>query len=151
MKSRADQFSYLRARVEGATSVGMVIMLYDRLILDLQRTIAAMREGNIEERCAQAKHALLILQQLEGSLDSSQAPEAARNLGAFYAHARAKVMEAQIAGKPELLEKLITYFADVRGAWQQVDPARPQAIESYSRPEETGSVTTDEAMLSCTI
>ena len=152
MKPRTNELSYLRAAVEGATSVGLVVMLYDRLITDLQRAIAAMRDGNVEERCAQVKHALLILQQLEGSMDAEVGGEAARNLGAFYAHARGKIMEAQMGGKPELLQKLIGHFADVRGAWQQVDPGRPQFTPRGSEDRvEAAPVAAGEALLSCTV
>jgi flagellar secretion chaperone FliS len=151
MKNRSNELSYLRAAVEGATSVGLVIMLYDRLVNDLQRAIAAIRERDVETRCAQIKHALLILQQLEGSMDAEQGGEAARNLASFYSYARAKVMEAQITGKPELLEKLIGHFVEVRGAWQQVDPARPQKRGLPEERDDCSSVNSSEALLSCTV
>jgi len=147
MRPKGNELSYLRAAVEGATSVGLVVMLYDRLISDLQRAALALREGNVEERCAQIKHAMLILQQLEGSMDPEQGGDAARNLGAFYSYARAKIMEAQMGGKPELLQKVIGHFLEVRGAWQQVDPARPQfaPVAATEEPAPSG-----EALLSCT-
>src|SRR5882724_8135192 len=117
-----NESRYLRAAVEGATSVGLVTMLYDRLVADLQRATVAIRQHDVETRCAQIKHAFLIVQQLEGSLDYEQGGESARTLANFYAYARAKIMEAQIKQDAKLLEKLIAHFVDVRGAWQQVDP-----------------------------
>ena len=91
-----NESRYLRAAVEGASSVGMVTMLYDRLVADLQRAIVAIQQHDIETRCAQMKHAFLIVQQLEGSLDHENGGEAARNLSALYSYARAKMLEAQI-------------------------------------------------------
>ena len=117
-----NESRYLRAAVEGASSVGMVTMLYDRLVADLQRAIEAIRQRDIETRCAQMKHAFLIVQQLEGSLDHENGGEAARNLAALYSYARAKMLEAQIKEDVRTLEKLIGHFVEVRGAWQQVDP-----------------------------
>ena len=52
-----NESRYLRAAVEGASSVGMVTMLYDRLVADLQRAIVAIQQHDIETRCAQMKHA----------------------------------------------------------------------------------------------
>jgi flagellar protein FliS len=129
-----NESSYLRAAVEGASSVGMVTMLYDRLVADLQRAIVAIQQHDIETRCAQMKHAFLIIQQLEGSLDHENGSEAARNLSALYSYARAKMLEAQIKENAHTLEKLVGHFAEVRGAWQQVDPngvtkAAPQPDE----------------------
>jgi flagellar secretion chaperone FliS len=153
MKPRGNELSYLRAAVEGASSVELVIMLYDRLITDLQRAMAAMRARDVEGRCAQIKHALLILQQLEGSMDAERGGDAARNLGAFYSHARAKIMEGQITGKPELLEKLIGHLAEVRTAWQQVDPAGSQRSSAGVPAQDNAlqPVRGEEAILSCTV
>src|ERR1700690_1707985 len=107
MSLTMNERSYRRAAIDGATSVALVIMLYDRLVADMQRAVVAMRVNDIETRCAQLKHALLILQQLEGSLDHEQGGQAARNLEALYSYARVQVMEAQLKHRPELLEKLI--------------------------------------------
>lgn len=112
---------YRRAAVEGASSVALVVMLYDRLVADVQRAIAAMQRNDIETRCAQLKHALLVLQQLEGSLDHEHGGKAARNLAAFYAYCRCQIMDAQLKRKPELLEKMITHILEVRSAWQKVE------------------------------
>jgi len=115
---------YLRAAVAGARPVGLVVLLYDRLITDLTRAIAAMEKGDMETRVAEINHAFLILQQLEGSLDSGQAPEAARTQAWFYSVARAKILEAHIKSNRQMLEEQIVLFNDVRAAWEQVDPAR---------------------------
>jgi flagellar protein FliS len=138
-----NESRYLRASVEGATSVGLVTMLYDRLVADLQRAAVAIREHDVETRCAQIKHAFLIVQYLEGSLDYEQGGDSARTLAKFYALARAKMMEAQIKQEAKLLEKLITHLVDVRGAWQQVDPGT-SASAPATRP------VGQESMLSCT-
>jgi flagellar protein FliS len=90
------EYTYRRTAVDGASSVTLVIMLYDRLVADLQRAVEAMEHNEIEKRCSELKHALLILQQLEGSLDHENGGVAARNLANFYSYARAKVLEAQI-------------------------------------------------------
>ncbi|HUK25281.1 MAG TPA: flagellar export chaperone FliS [Terriglobales bacterium] len=127
MHPPGNELTYRQRAVEGESSVGLVVLLYDRLIADLQRGAVAMRRQDVETRCAQLKHALLILQQLEGSLDREAGGEAAGNLAAFYAHARGQVMEAQLNAAPELLEKLTRHIFDVRAAWQQVDPAKPQS------------------------
>jgi flagellar protein FliS len=99
-------------------------------VVDLNRAIAAMRSNNVELRCKELKHALLILQQLEGSLDHERGGDAARNLEALYSYARAQVMEAQLKMEPALLEKLAMLFLDVKTAWQQVDPARAKAASA---------------------
>ncbi len=140
-----NESSYRRAAVEGSSSVALVIMLYDRLVADLQRGAAAIRNADVETRCAELKHALLILQQLEGSLDQERGGAAARNLGSLYSYARSQVMEAQLSADPQKLEKLAAHFRDVRTAWQQADaaqngaaPAGAGASSSQPNPSPTG-------------
>jgi flagellar protein FliS len=137
-----NESRYLRSAVEGATSVGLVTMLYDRLVLDLQRAAAAIRQHDVETRCAQIKHALLIVQLLEGSLDHEKGGQAARSLADFYSYTRAKMMEAQLKGDAPLIEKVMGHFSEVRAAWQQVDPALAQ-----SAPQPAG----ERAALSCSV
>jgi flagellar secretion chaperone FliS len=139
--------SYRTMEVVGASSVGLVVMLYDRLMADLQRAIAAMQRQDIETRCAQLKHALLILQQLEAALDHQHGGEAARNLAAFYAYARGRIVEAQFASQPAILQKLIGYFRDVRAAWKQVDPAGRPEVEPKPAPRPAAFSEDDTARL----
>jgi len=115
---------YLHAAVAGASPVGLVVLLYERLITDLTRALAAMEKGDTEARVAEINHAFLILGQLEGSLDSSRAPEASRTQARFYSVARGKILEAHLKSSRKLLEEVIVLFNDVRATWEQVDPAR---------------------------
>jgi flagellar secretion chaperone FliS len=151
-----NERSYRRAAIEGASSVALVIMLYDRLALDMGRAISAMRSGDIEGRCAELKHALLILQQLEGSLDHERGGEAARNLAALYSYARAKIMQAQLKHDATLLEEIVGHFLDVKRAWQKVEsriteaaaPLEPVGWEDQRQPQKSLS---GETLLSCTV
>jgi flagellar protein FliS len=150
-----NERSYRRAAIEGASSVALVMMLYDRLVADMQRAIAAMQRNEIEVRCSELKHALLILRQLEGSLDHERGGEAARNLAALYSYARAKIMEAQLKSDTMLLEKLIAHFIDVKGAWQKVAPGASEFATSAhgagQRQEQPQVSLSGESLLSCEV
>jgi flagellar protein FliS len=110
-----------RIAAQSASPVGLVVILYDLLAIDLREAIAAMRKGDIERRSAELNHAFLVLMQLEGSLEMEKGGEAARNLARFYSHIRAKLLEAQIKQSAEILERQIELILDVRGAWQQAE------------------------------
>jgi flagellar protein FliS len=143
-----NEFSYRRSAVEGASSVALVIMLYDRLVADIQRAMAAMQRNDIEGRCQELKHALLILAQLEGTLDHERGGTAARNLASFYSYARARIMDAQIKMDAALLQEVIGHVMDVRGAWQKVEPASraAEAVPNFPRVRVEG-----EGMLSFSV
>lgn len=115
------QLSYRRAAVDGASPVGLVIALYDQLTTDFRRAAAAIRRGDIEGRCTELNHALMVLAQLESWVDRDNGGELALNLAVFYGHLRAKMMEASIRQNPATLEELIGLVLHVRTAWQQKD------------------------------
>jgi len=119
-----DRKDYLQAEVAGASPVGLVVLLYDRLIMDLTRALAAIDRGDIEARAGELNHAFLILGQLEGSLDAEHAPESAQTQALFYNMARSKILEAHLKTDRKLLEQQVALFNEVRSAWEQIDPVR---------------------------
>jgi flagellar secretion chaperone FliS len=121
MKKSQTELTYLRSAAQSATAVGLVIILYDLLVHDLEQAVAAFADGDIERRTAEIKHSFLVLQQLEGSLDVNGGAEAARPFAAFYSALRSKILEAQIKASPDILREQIKLVLDVRQAWQQAD------------------------------
>ncbi|HVZ59426.1 MAG TPA: flagellar export chaperone FliS [Terriglobales bacterium] len=126
--------SYRSAAVHSASQIGLVVIVYDVLIGDLQRAVAAMQEGDIEGRCTELKHALLALQILEGSLDMDAGAEAATNLSRFYSFVRSGIMEAQFETNPEILSRQIQLLYSVREAWQQAESERLAATAPLATP-----------------
>ena len=121
MKKSQTELTFLRAAAQNASPAGLVIILYDLLVHDLEQAIAAFADKDVERRTAEIKHSFLVLQQLEGSLDGKNGGEAAKNLGAFYSVLRSKILEAHIKASPDILRRQIELVLDVRQAWQQVD------------------------------
>jgi flagellar secretion chaperone FliS len=133
MKKSQTELTYLRAAAQNATEAGLVIILHDLLIHDLEQVMTAFAERNVEKRAAEIKHAFLVLQQLEGSLDMENGGEAAKHFSAFYCALRSKIFEAHSKASPEILKKQIELVVDVRQAWQQVD--KPNLGPGYSAVE----------------
>ena len=61
----------------------------------------------------------MVLQQLQGTLDFERGGEAARQFEQFYNLMRAKLLEAQMRGSPELMQQQIRYMSEVRDCWTQ--------------------------------
>jgi flagellar protein FliS len=144
MKKSQTELTYLRAAAQNATAVGLVIILYDLLIHDLEQAIAAFADRDIERRTAEIKHALLVLQQLDGSLDRENGAEAAKHFSSFYSALRSKIFEAQLKASPEILRKQIDLVLDVRQAWQQVD--KPNLGPAYAMAEPVAAGTAERSM-----
>lgn len=108
---------YQDSAVQGATPIELVVLLFDSAIDDMRRALAAMRGGDIEARSVQIGHAMMVLQQLQGTLDFERGGEAARQFEQFYNLVRAKLLEAQIRGSSDLMVQQIGSMAEVRNCW----------------------------------
>lgn len=108
---------YRDAAVRGATPIELVIVLYDSAIEDMRRALNAMQSNDIEARSSKVSHALMVLQQLQGTLDFDRGGGAARQFEQFYNVVRAKLLEAQMRGSHELMQQQIRYMSEVRDCW----------------------------------
>src|SRR5208283_5817934 len=121
MTKNQTELTYLRAEVRNASSVRLVIVLYDLLIDAIMGAVTAIANNDIEERSRELKRAFLVLEQMEASLDMAAGGEAARNLARFYAALRTKIMNAHAQASQPALERQIQLIFQVRGAWAKVD------------------------------
>ena len=110
---------YQDSAIRGATPIELVVALYDSAIEDMRRALSAMKSTQIEVRGKEISHALMILQQLQGTLDFENGGNAARQFEQFYNLVRAKLLEAQLRGSPDLMQQQIRYMSEVRDCWSE--------------------------------
>lgn len=142
-------FAYRQSEALTSDPVGLVVVLYDILLQDLHHAVAALAEGDIETRTRSLQHSMLVLGQLQGTLDFEKGGVVAENLDRFYNFIRAKLLEGQIKASSEILEQQITFVSSIRDAWRQVrieqaaaaSPAAPEAmsIVAGASPDEASS------------
>ncbi|MGA7463645.1 MAG: flagellar export chaperone FliS [Candidatus Korobacteraceae bacterium] len=135
---------YQDSAVRGATPLELVVLLYDSAIEDMRRALTAMKKSDIEARASEVGHALMVLQQLQGTLDFERGGSAAKQFEQFYNLVRAKLLEAQMRGSADLMQQQIRYMSEVRDCWAQarrmLEP-RPGAVTpaGSASPAEGGS------------
>jgi flagellar secretion chaperone FliS len=113
--------SYREATVRGASPVRLVICLYEQAIEDLRQAVLALEKGDIEARTRGINHALMVIAQLQGSLDMERGGEVAMNLARFYGLIRAGLIEAQMKQSGRILQQQISQLAVVHEAWLEVE------------------------------
>ena len=121
MNAHDSAFAYHQTSALGASPVGQVVTLYDTILRDLHRAIAAIEAGQIEKRVNATNHALMVIGELQGVLDFERGGEAARNLSNFYNVTRTMIMNASMTSSREKLNELIAMFTRLRAAWSQVE------------------------------
>jgi flagellar protein FliS len=121
MMTPTNSLAYRKASLQHASTVGLVIALYDTLHGNLSRAAAAMERNDIQSRCAELVHGFNVLQQLELMVNTENGGQAAANLRRFYTHLRGHMIKAQFTLSPALLREQMKMLITVREAWQQVD------------------------------
>ena len=130
---------YQQAAAQGASPVGQIILLYDTILRDFLRALAALKAGDVETRVNQLNHALSVIGYMEGVLDHDRGGEAANVLEKFYKVTRALIVEANFKATPGRIENLINLYGGVRQAWYQAEQKSggdQQPAQSPARPTE---------------
>lgn len=127
---------YLRDRVLTASPAQRVVMLYDRMLLDLR--LAATADDPYTTG-SHVSHALQILAELQGSLDQRQGGPA-ENLASIYGYLIGRLLEARISGDLGGLDGLITIITDLRAAWSQAAMPDTSAADDSAAPTATAWV-----------
>ena len=115
------ELSYRRTAVEGASGFGLLIALYDTLAGDLRRAADAQRRNDIQKRCDEANHALLVIGYLEDWIDRESGGELSQKLVIFYSSLRRIVVEAQAKQSAEMLEEQMALVLAIRGTWHDLE------------------------------
>jgi flagellar secretion chaperone FliS len=142
------EMTYRKTAVGGASGFGLLIALYDTLAGDLRRAAEAERAGNIEQRCKEINHALLVVAHLEDAISRGPGGELARQLVAFYSSLRRKMIEAQAKRSPEILEQQMALVLDCRRIWQGFEVSatstKPELPAWAQKPTYPGSLVINE-------
>lgn len=128
-----DDISLAYRKTDAITTdpLGLVVLLYDTLLKDIRDAVSALAAQDVERRAAAVRHSMLVLQQLQGTLDMERGAVVAENLERFYNFTRAKLLEAQIKMSAEMFEQQIIFVASIREAWTEV---RKAELEAQSQP-----------------
>jgi flagellar protein FliS len=115
------RLSYREAAARGATPVKLVVLLYEQALDDLGHAIAALEKGEIEVRTGRINHAIVVIGQLQASLNLEQGGKVARNLERFYQLVRKGLVEAQFQQSAGVLQEQVSYLLLVHEAWLEVE------------------------------
>ncbi len=131
--NRTD-LAYRRTAAEASSGLGLLISLYDTLAGDLRRAAEAQRTDDIEARCREARHAILIIGYLEDWINKGPGGPLAQELSSLYASLRRNVIDAEARQSAEILEQQMKRVLEVREHWQSVElrnePSGPEVLRA---------------------
>ena len=134
---------YRQMAGEGATYIGLLLVVYDTLAADLRRAGQAIERGDIAARCDATNHALLLLGHLESWTASLDDATLQASLRQFYSYLRSQAMLLQTASNPAEFYELARLVGETRAAWQQRESRQlalaPTPVAAQHVPDEDGS------------
>ncbi|GAA2516247.1 flagellar export chaperone FliS [Pilimelia columellifera] len=113
---------YLRDAVATASPAKLLVMLYDRLVLDLARGEQALRDGDNTEARAQLQHAQDILMELRASLDTTLW-DGGPGLAQLYSFLLTELIQANVRKEPDRVASCKTLVEPLRDAWREAATA----------------------------
>ncbi|MBZ5659218.1 MAG: flagellar export chaperone FliS [Acidobacteriia bacterium] len=134
--------SYRQAAARGTSPVGQVVALYDTILRDLLRALAALQARDVETRVFELNHALLVIAHLQNVLDFERGGDAAKQLEQLYITTRGMIVQANIKATPEAIEEIVNLYGGLRQAWYQAEQhlspqQSPEPAPANYRPEDT--------------
>jgi len=117
MSAAALRARYMGDAVSTASPQQLLVMLYDRLALDLERAQAALTEGDREETNTQLQHAQEIVIELRSSLDVG-AWDGGPRLAALYSWLLTELIAANVKGDARRVTDCRRIVEPLREAWR---------------------------------
>ncbi|GAB7049798.1 flagellar export chaperone FliS [Catenuloplanes indicus] len=125
MTSPALRNRYLNDSINTASPGRLLVMLYDRLVLDVAQGEEALLAGDRTTASDRLQHAQEIIIELRSTLDMSVWSGAA-GLAALYAYWLAELIGANVGGDAERARLVREQIEPVRDAWREA-AAQPAA------------------------
>ena len=109
--------AYMDASVATASPSRLLVMLFERLVLDVQRGLEAQRRGDFEETHRQLTHAQDIVLELQASLRADEF-KGGYDLAALYSFLHRQLVMANIRKDAVITDEVLTLVTDLCDAWR---------------------------------
>lgn len=109
---------YTADAVQTASPARLLVMLYDRLVLDLVNAESSVADGDLARMGSQLQHAQEIVLELRTSLDMD-AWDGANGLAALYTWLYSELVAANVKRDPARIRTCRGIVEPLRDAWRQ--------------------------------
>jgi flagellar protein FliS len=112
--------SYKKSQVETVDQLSLIIMLYDRAILLLEKAKNEISEKKHEEKHESLTKACNIVLELVQSLDQDKGGEIAASLSRLYSFVIREILDADTNLNIKALDMAITTLSELRTSWEGI-------------------------------
>ena len=112
---------YRKNAVNGAYPLKIVLMLYEGALRFMEAGKHAMAHRDVPKQNEALQRAQKIVMELMSCLDMKDGGEIATNLMALYTYVLNELIDANVADKPDGIDRSIRVMCDLRESWVQVE------------------------------
>jgi len=122
--------AYANTQIQTASSVQVIVLLYDGAISSLKLAQEGMSQLNYQDKARFLDRALRVIGELSASLNMEEGGSIAKDLRRMYEYIQFEMTQANIKNEPRRLEGPIRCLSVIREAWQDLalQGANPQAV-----------------------
>lgn len=110
--------AYLDASIATASPTRLLVMLLERLVLDVQRGLEAQQQTDVAEAHRQLTHAQDIVLELQSSL-RPEAFTGGHELAALYGYLHRRLVQANVRKDQEITAECLTLAGELRDTWRE--------------------------------
>lgn len=110
--------AYMAASVSTASPARLLVMLYERLVLDCSRALEAQRAGDHGEAHSQLVHAQDIVMELRSSLNTD-VWEGGPGLASLYDYLHTRLIRANVGRDASITEHCLGLVTDLCQTWRE--------------------------------
>lgn len=115
---RTGQAAYIDASVSTASPARLLVMLYDRLVLDVRRGLDAQQTGRREDAHLQLVHAQEIVMELRASL-KVEGWDGGAGMASIYDWLHTQLVKANVGNDAQITESCLSIVADLADSWRE--------------------------------
>lgn len=118
----------------------MIVLLYERIVTDLNSARRAIENGSRIEMTKQINHSQRIISELRSALDHAIGGEIAHNLDALYTYLFHEHLEILLDRDPKHIENCLSVIHPLLEAWRQIPigTGEKAAQENARNPQRPG-------------
>ncbi len=129
--------AYRRNQVLQASPVELVVMLYDRAILNLKNACARLDEGDLKEKGKLVCQAVDIIAELQAVLDKDRGGEIAAKLDQLYGYMLKRLTVAHYENNQQQIAEVVRLLEELQQGWRGL--AQSTAASQAGHPRTAGA------------
>ncbi len=122
--------AYANTQIQTASSVQVVVLLYDGAISSMKLAQQGMSALNYQDKARFLDRALRVIGELSASLNMEEGGNIAKDLRRMYEYIQFELTQANLKNEPFRLEGPIRCLSVIREAWQDLagQSTKPHAV-----------------------